>query len=216
MPSSPRRPYTGSCHCGRTQYIVFLSFPPTNDTAHPERGIRIYKCNCTTCHKMGLLHVRLPSKREDFFLLSPLPREEDGEQERKGNEPDLTAAAADGGGEGLVGYQCNAKQTRWYFCPTCGVRTFAHWGEGFIDEVDLSSVLGEDEGKEDGKLTKVWRPKEQAEPEESYFSVNGMTFDAGQKGLDLREWHEKGWIGYVDALESREDRGRKPHVGGCY
>jgi hypothetical protein len=31
----------------------------------------------------------------------------------------------------------------------------------------------------------------------SYLTVNASTLEAGQEGLDLREWHEKGWIRYT-------------------
>jgi hypothetical protein len=71
--------------------------------------------------------------------------------------------------------------------------------------------------------TKVWGPKEPwAEgTENGYLSVNAATLEAGQEGLDLREWAEKGWIAYLDTLsapqlEPRENRLGKPYEGGMY
>jgi len=57
----PRMPYKGSCHCGTVQYIVYLALPPPStpptklDLAafHAQSGLRTYKCNCTTCHKVS-------------------------------------------------------------------------------------------------------------------------------------------------------------------
>ncbi|KAF1985269.1 hypothetical protein K402DRAFT_394966 [Aulographum hederae CBS 113979] len=195
--SSSRRPYTGSCHCGHTKYIAFLTFPIVPGCA-PGDGIRVYKCNCTTCHKMGYLHTRLPNKNQDFLLLSPVPE----------------SGASLAGEGGLADYRTGSKKTAWYFCPACGVRCFAHYGEGEVAEVDMGEVLG---GKAGGKMTKIWRPQDQVESKESYFSVNAVTLDAGQEGLSLKEWHENKWIGYVDSLDrTEEDRVGEPHRGGAY
>jgi len=69
-----------------------------------------------------------------------------------------------------------------------------------------------------GETTKAWVPKEPwMEGNGTYLSVNAATLDAGQEGLDLREWAEKGWIAYLDWLgETKEDRLGKPHEGGMY
>lgn len=48
-----------------------------------------------------------------------------------------------------------------------------------------------------------------------YLSVNAATLEAGQEGLDLSEWTEKGWIAYLDFLgEIEEARLGKPYEGG--
>jgi len=69
------------------------------------------------------------------------------------------------------------------------------------------------------KMVKVWTPKEEGwkEGETGYLSVNAATLDAGQEGLDMREWTEKGWITYLDAKdEVGEARLGVPHEGGMY
>ncbi len=74
----------------------------------------------------------------------------------------------------------------------------------------------------DGLKTEVWSAKregwvEGAEEGTGYLSVNAATLEAGQEGLDLREWQDKGWIAYLDTKDGvEEDRLGKPHVGGMY
>ena len=75
--------YNGSCICGDIKYQVRLTLPPVdtigpngvymrneisfdsppnqhheastdNDSTAPREGTRIYKCNCSTCHKVRL------------------------------------------------------------------------------------------------------------------------------------------------------------------
>jgi len=83
-------------------------------------------------------------------------------------------------------------------------------GEGVVKEVE-----GEGEEK-----VKYWGAKEgwvEGTENGSYLSVNAATLEAGQEGLDLREWHEKGWIAYLDELDEVEgNRLQKPHRGGMY
>lgn len=112
-----RRPYTGSCHCGAVKYIVYLTLPhtpPAPTDLYDSDGRRrqvFYRCNCTTCQKAGVLHMRLPSPPDDFLLLSPLdPLRE------------------------LADYQCFEKRLHWLFCRTCGVRCFTFDGEGEVRE----------------------------------------------------------------------------------
>lgn len=50
-----------------------------------------------------------------------------------------------------------------------------------------------------------------------YISINAITLDVGQEGLDLKEWHEKGWICYLNYLHGKgEDRLGEPFDGGMY
>lgn len=88
------------------------------------------------------------------------------------------------------------------------MRCFGFRGEGEILERE-----GE------GGMERVWAPKREGwvEGEGCYLSVNATSLDVGQEGLDLREWHEKGWIHYLDCLDEREGvRWGRPHRGGCY
>lgn len=195
-PIAIRRPYRGSCHCGHIKYIVFLTLPPAAVTikASPESTVRIRKCNCSTCHKMGFFHVRLQDSPNDFVLLSPV-------------DPETQ----------LLDYTCFDKRIHWYFCGKCGVRCFAFAGEGEISEVDLDKMEGKKEPK--GLLKKVWKPKAEnwIEGKTGYLSVNATTLEPEQQGLDLREWTEKQWITYLDVLHSvRKEDSFVPHEGGMY
>ncbi|CZR55012.1 uncharacterized protein PAC_04898 [Phialocephala subalpina] len=201
--SPTRRPYTGSCHCGHTKYITYLTIPPANLATAPDSStsLRIRKCNCTTCHKMSFFHIRLPSSPSDFLLLSPLNPVQGG----------------------LNDYTCFDHEIHWYFCPTCGVRCFAFngdngGGDGEVVEVELETEVKGENGGKVGDKVKVWKPKTEGwiEGDTGYFSVNAHTLDAGQEGLDLRDWTEKGWILYLDMATDKEPRFGRPHDGGIY
>jgi hypothetical protein len=204
-----RRPYTGSCHCGFTKYIIYLTFPPTllsgqtsTVIAKQHKSIRLRKCNCTVCHKMfvspkpvkitginsrgrGFFHVRVHDPAEAFTLLSPLdPLKE------------------------LSDYTCGDGDIHFFFCGKCGVRCFAFCGEGEIVERDIDG----DEKK------KVWKPVHgNDETGVRYLSVNAQTLDAGQEGLDLREWYDKKWVCYLDMLDEEGSHSfERPHRGGSF
>ena len=84
------------------------------------------------------------------------------------------------------------------------MRCFAFAGEG--------GEVGEEEI--DGAMTKVWRAKK---AQKVYLSINATSLDAGQEGLDLREWCDKSWIFYLDAKDHVGDnRFGMPHEGGMY
>jgi hypothetical protein len=192
--TTARRGYHGSCHCGIVKYVVYLQFPPLTETGGPTRTnsvkqplVRIRKCNCSTCHKMGFFHVRLPHASNDFALLSPL-------------DP-LTA---------LGDYTCFEGLIHWLFCKKCAVRCFAFSGEGEVSQKEMNGVV-----------TKFWAPKVDDRHRNggpgSYLSVNGQTLEPGQEGLDLKDWHEKKWVCYLDTLdEKEEDRYGVPQRGGTY
>ncbi|KAK4245430.1 hypothetical protein C7999DRAFT_16360 [Corynascus novoguineensis] len=197
-----RRPFTGSCHCGAVRYIVYLTLPhvpppATNLRNHDGRLHQvIYRCNCSTCLKTGVMHIRLPSPPDDFLLLSPLdPLHE------------------------LSDYQCFGKMLHWLFCRTCGVRCFTFAGEGeVLEKVVPKTTTGIAAA---GEKVAVWSPNRGwVEDMERYLSVNAYTLDAGQEGLDLREWTEKKLLLYVDCLSSKggpADRTyEKPFDGGAY
>ncbi|KAI8817513.1 uncharacterized protein EV422DRAFT_540978 [Fimicolochytrium jonesii] len=138
--------------------------------------------------------------------------------------------------EKLGNYTCFSGKLNFLFCRTCGVRCFILRGKGEVVDVepgtDLAAAIarvspqphhknGEVHSAPDGK-TKVWRPRKDGWIEgcagsTSYLSVNATSLDAGQEGLDLREWREKQWILYLDCLaEKEEDRFDRPCTGGLY
>jgi hypothetical protein len=144
---------------------------------------------------MDFFHVRVPDSPGDFILLSPLPPEKE-----------------------LGDYTCNDGNIRWYFCKSCGVRCFAFWGQGEVTELDVEAWKG---GDEKGEVREVWRAKREGWKEgmggTGYLSVNAMTLDQGQEGLDLREWVEKKWVCYLDCKEEKEEnRYDRPHDVGAY
>jgi hypothetical protein len=189
-----RREYKGSCHCGFIKYFVVLELPliiPEN----PSRlvvdidptSVRVRKCNCSVCHKIGFFHMRLPFAPKDFSLLSPL-------------DP-LTE---------LGNYTVFRQRIRWLFCKTCAVRCFAFMGEGAVIDREIDGEVKKVWApKEEG-----WKDRVE---EGNYLSVNAQTLEPGQEGLNLLEWHEKGQILYLDELDEKEgDRLGKPHRGGTY
>ncbi|ORY18934.1 hypothetical protein BCR34DRAFT_472711 [Clohesyomyces aquaticus] len=196
--------YHGSCHCGNIKYQIRLTFPPSLTDIDPKaKTIRIYKCNCSTCHKMGYFHLRPISIPDDFILTSPSTIEELGE------------------------YRCREKKVGWYFCKNCGVRTFALGGEWEQVELDVQKWAGKQESGA-AKLEKVWRSTKGIEITQEvdgkrvskpvhYLSVNAVTLESGQEGAELKEWHEKGWVFYVDSKNRKEVmRFGEPHEGGMY
>ncbi|KAH8676428.1 hypothetical protein BGZ60DRAFT_504040 [Tricladium varicosporioides] len=194
-PPLTRHPYHGSCHCGHTKYIVYLTLPPLlvdpkAANSNPTSSIRIRKCNCSTCHKMSSFHIRLMDAPNDFLLLSPLNPESGG----------------------LADYTCGDGEIHFYFCPKCGVRCFTFYGESEVRELEVE-VRGEVE------MRRVWTPKREGwvEPSTGCLNVNAATIEPGQDGFDMREWHEKKWIHYLDMKDEVGDaRLGEPHNGGLY
>ncbi|WEW58919.1 hypothetical protein PRK78_004387 [Emydomyces testavorans] len=191
---SNRRPYHGSCHCGKVRYVAFVSLPPTVGPDVDRRTtVRFYKCNCTTCHKAGIFHMRVPNPTQDFVLLSP---------------SDPTTQLSD--------YTCFERNLHWFFCSTCGVRCFTIAGKGRNEEIDLEATLGK---PSEGKRTKIWRmDEEDAEPGKmKYLGINAHTVDQGQEGFDMREFVDKKWVQYVDCKEwTSPPRYDYPQSGGTW
>ncbi|KAF1997835.1 hypothetical protein P154DRAFT_524548 [Amniculicola lignicola CBS 123094] len=198
---SETKVYDASCHCGDVKYKVRLTFPPKPGYYDAET-IRIYKCNCSTCHKLALFHLRPIHPADDFIVTCPTDIEE------------------------LGSYSPYTGFAKFYFCKKCGTRTFglgAYW-----EQVDLDVEKWAGNENSEGKVQKVWKsnPKdleyEVDGKKESktmhYVSVNAVTIEDGQ-GIDLREWHDKGWIFYVqnrDQTKGEDIRKREPHPSGMY
>ncbi|KAJ6787045.1 hypothetical protein PWT90_03184 [Aphanocladium album] len=193
-----RQAFQGSCHCGFVKYAIYLTVPrqPPASAADEPPADRVYRCNCRICHKSGYMHVRPPSPADDFALLSPV-------------DPF----------ESLGDYQCHDKLLHFFFCRTCGVRCFTFMGDGRVADAQPGEfgIGGE-------ASVKVWRPTgpqagSNVKKTGCYLSVNGHTLDAGQKGLDMREWVETESVMYYDFLNDDEagpGRYGKPHPGGSY
>jgi hypothetical protein len=195
MSNSDLNAYPGSCHCGAIQYQVKLTFPPNLDTQGD--SVRIYKCNCTTCHKMGYFHCRPTAPRENFIFTSTTNPNDFGN------------------------YETSRKITSWYFCKTCGVRVAAMEGTWAEVELDVEKWAGMKKEGEQENVQKVWKPvfesKDGKDNEKCYLSINAVTLELTED-TDLRKWHEKGWVAYVECR--RKDgtpiRFGEPHEGGMY
>lgn len=196
---SDSKAYPGSCHCGFVQYQVRLKFPPNYD--RPMESIRLYKCNCTTCQKMGFFHCRPISPKDDFILTSPTDLDELGD------------------------YRVFSKRNGWYFCKRCGVRVFGVAGVWEAAHVDVEQwASGKDDETENSQLVMKTKPTtrtrevdgtEVTEPYH-YVSVNAVTLEPSEE-IDLRMWHEKSWIGYMDCREHKgKPRVNEPYEGGMY
>lgn len=143
---------------------------------------------------MGMFHCRPAEPSEDFILTSPASIEELGD------------------------YRAFSKTIGWYFCKKCGVRTFGLGGKWAQEDLNVDQWAGRQGG--DGKVQKVWRTKPLDAPGRDgtplhYVSVNGVTLE----GVDLINWHKKGWVGYVENLDEGkrgELRFGEPFPGGCY
>jgi hypothetical protein len=143
--SFTRRPYTGSCHCGRIRYVVYIKTPttptaqpaepadatekpplPTGPAAyHEATGQTVYRCNCTTCTKLSFFHLRLADAPGDFYVLAP--RGADGAASPFASSSSSSSSGGGGGGGGGPWgvYHCGPRKVNdWVFCKTCGVRPF--------------------------------------------------------------------------------------------
>lgn len=204
--TSTRKPYTGSCHCGAFKYIVFLSLPHQPHEKGQDRSLfqRLYRCNCTICHKRGHFHVRVASDPDDFLVLSPAdPLRELGD------------------------YTCGKGLIHWLFCKGCGVTCFGLGAASEVVDVDLvalgvppTQVEGEEGDQQLGKKTRVWRVSAGGQVvKKPYLTVNGHTVDAGQ-GFDMVGVVDEGKVEYHDWLSDEGIAGPprlgKPFADGCY
>jgi hypothetical protein len=151
---------------------------------------------------MGYFHCRPIAPADDFILTSPTTIEELGE------------------------YRTGSKKTAWYFCKDCGVRVFAVVGVWEQVKLDVGEWAGGVEKSGEGEMRKVWRSRGTTKMVEKdggevevpyhYLSVNAVTLEPGGE-VDLKMWHEKGWIGYIDSrFRKGEMRLGEPHDGGMY
>lgn len=118
-----------------------------------------------------------------------------------------------------------SKRNGWYFCKKCGVRVFGVAGVWEPMHVDVEQwASGKSEGGEKPQLVMRSTPttrarevdgKEVTEPYH-YLSVNAVTLEPSEE-IDLRMWHEKKWVGYMDCREFKgKPNVEKPHEGGMY
>jgi len=150
---------------------------------------------------MGFFHCRPISPENDFILTSPTNIEELGD------------------------YRVFSKKNGWYFCKKCGVRVFGVGGLWEPMHVDVEQWAGE-KSKGGAKQQLVMRSKPTTRTREvsgeevtepyHYVSVNAVTLEPGEE-IDLRMWHDKGWIVYMDCRErTGKPRVEKPYDGGMY
>jgi hypothetical protein len=151
---------------------------------------------------MGFFHCRPIDPEEDFILTSPTNLDELGD------------------------YRAFSGTQGWYFCKKCGVRVFgvaAKWEQTGMDVEKWAGTKSTEEKDELQSVlktksttrTKMVDGKEIAE-DYHYVSINAVTLEPSDE-IDLRMWHEKGWLLYVDC-RSRTEGARlgKPYQGGMY
>lgn len=154
--------------------------------------------------QMGYFHCRPIDPAEDFILTSPASIDDLGE------------------------YRTFTKKIGWYFCKNCGVRVVGVAGKWEHVDLDIEHWAGKTKVEDRSKLQKVWKTqgttrtvqvdgKEETQPYH-YLSVNAVTLEPGDE-IDLRKWHENGWITYFGNGEqkggSNEQTG-EPWEGGMY
>lgn len=150
---------------------------------------------------MGFFHCRPISPDNDFILISPTNLEELGD------------------------YRVFSKKNGWYFCKQCGVRVFGVAGVWESTHVNVEQwASGKSDGTGNTQSVMMSRPttrtrevdgKEVTEPYH-YLSVNAVTLEPSED-IDLRMWHEKGWVGYVDCRDRKgPPRTEQPYEGGMY
>jgi hypothetical protein len=156
----------------------------------------------------GFFHLRLKFAPDDFVLLSP-------------QDPDA-------GDSGLTPYQTSRKWSSWWFCNKCGVRCFTIRAPTEKAEVDAPTTslmkldLVDTAAASDSEKMPAWKLVREGFGESNqggsnYFSLNAVTLDAHQNGLNLAEWHERQWVQYVDSLTDIKGwTTGKPHPGGIY
>lgn len=185
-----RQACRGSCHCGLTQYIVFLTLPHPFSSSHPPQRTQqdVYRCNRSTCYTMNIFHLHPANPQDDFMLLSPL----DPDQELR-----------------------TYKKRKSYFCPKCGGRCVTFGGVGETDVADVTEPGDKKEGKR-----KVGRAKWDGENDtRPYVSVNATAIDL-REDFDLRVLTEEKRVQYFDDRgkpeEKKEARWDRPLYGGRY
>lgn len=150
---------------------------------------------------MGYFHCRPIDSANDYILLSPAPSE-------------------------LGEYRCFSKETGWYFCKNCGVRVLGTRGSWQQVDLDVEKWAGTKAAGEEESLQNVWVLRGDSVDMEVdgkivtkpfYLSVNAVTLEPSGD-IDLRKWHEKGWVSYVDSRNEEElpTRLGEPHEGGMY
>jgi hypothetical protein len=151
---------------------------------------------------MGYFHCRPTNPNENYILTSPTSIEE------------------------LSEYRCNEKKCGWYSCKNCGVRMLGLIGSWEQVELDVEKWAGTKKEGDEEKVQKVWRTKgESTETEVQgkkitkpyYLSVNAVTLESSED-IDLRKWHDNGWVFYVESKKKNGTPMRlgEPHEGGMY
>lgn len=196
---SKKIPLVGGCHCGATRYVLFFTLPTPFNEANPPKqdDQKVFRCNCTSCHKMGNFHLWPEDMINDFLLLSPLdPANELGD------------------------YLTGDNEIHFYFCKTCGVRCFTYNGLGAPVDID-AEALGLPEAAIKGpRPTKAWKATPGTGAEWGLrLLVNGHSIDAGQ-GFSMRELTEKKCVRYLDTFsdwgKGEPPRWDRPQEEGCY
>ena len=189
-----RQPFTGSCHCGKTRFLIYLTLPHTNlpeGTKPKSKTQRIYRCNCSVCHKSGIFHVRTHDFKNDFLLFSPTDPE-----------------------QSLGDYRCNEGRLGFYFCKSCGGRCFSFagasqvvkvkWADLGVSEEQKKRLVKGDEGSLEKDEVSVWKVVEKDPSISTYLSINGHAIDQQQDGWDMAAFTKGNQVLYLDLFRHGE------------
>jgi len=149
---------------------------------------------------MGFFHLRPVNPPASFFILSPLDPQQ-----------------PDGLGSEVGRYTCFDHEIIWYFCNTCGVRTFAAAADFEVVEQEIEiPVAHSNEYETKKEVRRVCKIKANGE-KRGYLSINMTSIDAYQPGgFDLRHFADLGCIQYLEWLNDTKEHGDKPYPGGMY
>src|ERR1700761_9225981 len=138
--------YRGSCHCGFVTFTCKLDLSKPG----PDSGEILSRCNCSICHKTGMLNART----DELKVVTPAE-----------------------GDSKLTKYMFGTRKVSHLFCPTCGVRCFFRGSYALPDgtQVHFQSInVLTLEGREDGKPMDDLR-----EIEVSYWDGKSNGWDKG-------------------------------------
>jgi hypothetical protein len=128
-----------------------------------------------------------------------------------GTYPSTSPTGKDGLDSSAPRYTCLTHTNGWRFCSQCGCSPFASAGTYEVVEKEITLPDGSTATR------KVWKLHDDTDKQASYLSVNMHTIDVNQPGFDLRQFHEKGMIRYLDRLDDETPKaGDVPYPGGLY
>ena len=198
----PTRPRSSSCPRAPAAY-------------HEATGQTVYRCNCTTCTKLGFWHLRLADAPGDFYVFAPARgrRRRVPGRRRRGRLGRVPLRAAQGEPVGVlqgvrgpaVRVPRRVERARRRRRGRAGGGAAGGGGGG-------GGGLGGN-----GGAVAVWSPRREGWQEgsgnPSYISVNLTSVDAKQEGFDLRDFSTVPVDSLLRSAERQPSGGRRSVCG---